>query len=166
MPSALYQSPLGPIFIRADHDALLELHFIDDAISVEGNTPAPPTSPCLAQTFLWLDQYFSGNAPDFTPPFRLDLTPFSRRVLEIARRIPFGATLTYGEIAEIIAAERNLQKMSARAVGSAMRKNPICLIIPCHRVIGANRRLGGYNGNPRRKRQLLAHEGIDISRLV
>ena len=69
-------------------------------------------------------------------------------------------------IAEVIAVERGLAKMSARAVGSAMHRNPICLIVPCHRVVGANHHLGGYNGNPARKRQLLAHEGVDISNLI
>jgi len=160
----IYKSPLGPIFLRAGHDALLELRFVDDAVTVSAD--ALPESSVLAQTFRWLDRYFSGQQPDFCPPIRLNLTPFNTRVLEIASQVPFGETITYGMIAEIIAAERGLAKMSARAVGSAMRKNPICLIIPCHRVIGANHRLGGYNGNPARKRQLLAHEGVKVSNLV
>lgn len=161
---AIYESPFGPIFLRADHDALLELHLVDDATIV--NVGTLPKSPVLTQTFRWLDQYFSGQEPGFCPPIRLSLTPFNTRVLEIASQVKFGETITYGMIAEVIAAERGLAKMSARAVGSAMHRNPICLIVPCHRVIGANRHLGGYNGNPDRKRQLLAHEGIDISNLI
>lgn len=160
----IYESSFGPIFLRADHDALLELHFVDDAVTVSADTL--PESSVLAQTFRWLDRYFSGQQPDFCPPIRLNLTPFNTRVLEIASQVPFGETITYGMIAGIIAAERGLAKMSARAVGSAMRRNPICLIIPCHRVIGANHHLGGYNGDPARKRQLLAHEGVNVSNLV
>lgn len=170
MFSTIYTSPLGLIFLRADDDALLELRFIDDATAE--NLPAsnhPSVSsdhPILATTTRWLDQYFAGGQPNFHPPIRLDLTAFNARVLEIASQVPFGETITYGMIAEIIATERGLSKMSARAVGSAMRKNPICLVIPCHRVVGANHHLGGYNGNPTRKRQLLAHEGIDASNLI
>lgn len=160
----IYHSPFGPIFICADNDALLELHFTDQPILE--NRHEAPKHPILAKTIHWLDQYFSGRQPNSLPPFRLNLTPFNRRVLEIARQVPFGETMTYGEIADIIAAERGIFKMSAQAVGSAMRKNPICLIIPCHRIVGANHHLGGYNGNLTRKRQLLAHEGIDISQFV
>lgn len=162
----IYESPFGTIFLRASDDALLELHFLDGALASTVQSPATPAHPVFAETFRWLDEYFSGRQPDFAPPFQLDLTPFNRRVLEIASQVPFGETMTYGEIADLIAAERGLHKMSAQAVGSAMRKNPICLVIPCHRIIGAGGRLGGYNGNPLRKRQLLAHEGVDVSVLV
>lgn len=161
---AIYESPFGPIFLRADYDALLKLYFVDDAAIV--NIGASPKSSVLTQTFHWLDQYFSGQQPSFCPPIRLSLTPFNTRVLEIASQVKFGETITYGMIAEVIAVERGLAKMSARAVGSAMHRNPICLIVPCHRVVGANHHLGGYNGNPARKRQLLAHEGVDISNLI
>lgn len=169
MFSTVYHSPLGLIYLRANDYALLELHFIDDAIAE--NLPAPDNpmtnaSAALSETVSWLDQYFVGRQPNIRPPIRLELTPFNMRVLEIASQVPFGETITYGEIADIIAAERGMLKMSARAVGSAMRKNPICLIIPCHRVIGTNHHLGGYNGNPVRKRQLLAHEGVDASKLI
>lgn len=166
LAETIYESPLGPIFLRASDDALLELHFLGDALASTTQSPATPAHPVFAETFRWLDKYFSGRQPDFAPPLQLDLTSFNRRVLEIASQVPFGETMTYGEIADLIAAERGLHKMSAQAVGSAMRKNPICLVIPCHRIIGAGGRLGGYNGNPLRKRQLLAHEGVDVSALV
>ncbi len=162
----IYESPFGLIFLRASDNALLELHFLDGVCSQPSDSSDAPLHPVFAKTFRWLDEYFFGRQPDFAPPLQLDLTPFNRRVLEIASQVPFGETMTYGEIADLIAAERGLHKMSAQAVGSAMRKNPICLIIPCHRIIGAGGRLGGYNGNPLRKRQLLTHEGIDVSALV
>lgn len=162
----IYESPFGPIFLRASDDALLELHFLDGILASTAQSPTTPAHPVFAETFRWLDEYFSGQQPDFAPPLQLDLTPFNRRVLEIASQVAFGETMTYGEIADLIAAKRGLHKMSAQAVGSATRKNPICLVIPCHRIIGAGGRLGGYNGNPLRKRQLLTHEGIDVSALV
>ncbi len=162
----IYESPFGPIFLRASDDALLELHFLDGTLASTAQSPTTPAHPVFTETFCWLDEYFSGRQPDFAPPLRLDLTPFNRRVLEIASQVPLGETMTYGGIADLIAAERGLHKMSAQAVGSAMRKNPICLVVPCHRIIGAGGRLGGYNGDPLRKRQLLAHEGVDVSALV
>ena len=167
----IYHSPVGPIFLRANSNALLELTFISTALpssaAPSSHTESSISShPPLALTVQWLDQYFSGHQPNFVPPFQLNVTPFTQRVLEIASLVPFGSTMTYGEIAEIIAAERGLFKMSARAVGSAMGRNPICLIIPCHRIIGANHHLGGYNGQTDRKRQLLAHEGVDSAALV
>ncbi len=166
LAETIYESPFGPIFLRASDDALLELHFLDGTCSQPSDSSDAPLHPILAKTFRWLDEYISSRQPDFAPPLQIDLTPFNCRVLEIASQVPFGETMTYGEIADLIAAERGLHKMSAQAVGSAMRKNPICLIIPCHRIIGAGGRLGGYNGNPLRKRQLLAREGIDVSALV
>lgn len=168
MFSTIYTSPFGHIFLRANDNALLELHFIDEAIAENIITPnvVALDNSVFSTAIRWLDQYFAGEQPNFRPPIHLELTPFNVRVLEVASQVPFGETITYGEIAAIIAAERGLLKMSARAVGSAMRKNPICLIIPCHRVIGAGGRLGGYNGNPARKRQLLSHEGVDVSRLI
>ena len=165
LAETIYESPFGPIFLRASDGALLELHFLDGTLASTAKSPTTPAHPILAETFCWLNEYFSGRQPDFAPPLQLDLTPFNRRVLEIASQVPFGETMAYGEIADLIAAERGLHKMSAQAVGSAMRKNPICLVIPCHRIIGAGGRLGGYNGNPLRKRRLLAHEGIDVSQL-
>ena len=84
----------------------------------------------------WLDIYFSGKAPDFTPPLEVEATPFRKSVWEILLTIPFGSTMTYGQIADRLAAKAGKQKMSARAVGVAVGRNPISIIIPCHRVGG------------------------------
>ena len=109
------------------------------------------------------DIYFSGKAPDFTPPLKMDTTPFRKAVWEIMLTIPFGQTMTYGEIADRIAKQRGLAKMSAQAVGGAVGHNSISLIIPCHRVVGTNGSLTGYAGGIEKKVQLLTMEKTDMS---
>ena len=119
----------------------------------------------LAETCRWLDIYFKGGDPGFTPPMRMaGLTPFRREVLEAVRCIPFGATVSYGDIARSIAERSGRAKVSARAVGGAVGWNPICVIVPCHRVIGADGGLTGYGGGLRNKIALLANEGVETSR--
>ena len=111
--------------------------------------------PIIRDTFLWLDIYFSGCQPDFTPAYLIhDLTPFRKKVLDIVGEIPYGQTMTYGEIA------KRLRVNSAQAVGGAVGWNPICLIVPCHRVMGANGKLTGYGGGLHNKIALLKHEGL------
>lgn len=113
----------------------------------------------------WLDIYFSGKAPDFIPKYKLaDITPFRRRVIDIMNTVKFGETLTYSDIAKTIAKERRLDRMSAQAVGGAVGWNPICIIIPCHRVVGANGNLTGYGGGIQNKIALLKHEKNDITK--
>ena len=117
------------------------------------SSPEPPP-PVIRDTCRWLDIYFSGRQPDFTPIFQMDnLTPFRKRVLEMVCTIPWGRTMTYGEIAG------RLGIRSAQAVGGAVGWNPICLIVPCHRVMGANGSLTGYGGGLRNKAALLRLEG-------
>lgn len=118
--------------------------------------PSSPETPpsVIRETSRWLDIYFSGRQPDFTPVFQMDyLTPFRKRVLDMVCTIPWGETMTYGEIA------KRLGTRSAQAVGGAVGWNPICLIVPCHRVIGANGSLTGYGGGLRNKAALLRLEG-------
>ncbi len=119
--------------------------------------------PVFQATVRWLDIYFSGRQPDFTPAYRLDgLTPFRREVFGIMERIPFGQLMTYGALAHLIAGHRGQGRMSAQAVGGAVGWNPICIIVPCHRVIGANGNLTGYGGGLRNKIALLRLEGIAV----
>ena len=111
----------------------------------------------------WLDGYFAGTAPDWLPPMRLDgATPFRRVVSDEMQRIPFGSTATYGDIAKRIAAKLGKSRMSAQAVGGAVGWNPICIIIPCHRVIGVGGKLTGYGGGMKNKIALLRHEGVEL----
>ena len=116
--------------------------------------------PILKETSHWLDIYFSGHQPDFNPDYKIEnLTPFREEVIEILTKIPFGKTISYGEIASKIAHNRNIPNMSAQAVGNAVGWNPICIIIPCHRIIGSNGNLIGYGGGIQNKEALLRLEG-------
>ena len=120
--------------------------------------------PALAQTRAWLDRYFAGDRP---LPSELPLRPnggdFRQAVWKILCGIPYGEVTTYGAIAKKIAAQSG-RPMSAQAVGGAVAHNPISIIIPCHRVVGANGSLTGYAGGIAAKIRLLEHEGVDVSR--
>ncbi len=113
----------------------------------------------------WLDIYFSGKNPDFTPKYKIDnITPFRKEVVDIMNTIEYGKLLTYNDISKIIAKNRNIKKMSSQAVGGAVGWNPICIIVPCHRVVGTNGSLTGYGGGINNKVELLKLEGIDMSK--
>lgn len=114
--------------------------------------------PVFDETCRWLECYFGGYLPDFTPPLALQGTPFRLAVWEILQEIPYGATMTYGAIAARVAADRGLGRMSAQAVGGAVGHNPIAIIVPCHRVIGADGSLTGYAAGLDRKEWLLHWE--------
>ena len=113
----------------------------------------------------WLDIYFEGREPGFMPPLRYALTPFRKTVCEIMLTIPYGKTITYGEIASELASRKKIAKMSAQAVGGAVGHNPISLMIPCHRVVGTNGNLTGYAGGIDRKVKLLELENVKIENL-
>ena len=121
--------------------------------------------PIFEQVVRWLDIYFSGKVPNFTPPLLMETTPFRKAVWEIMLTIPYGKTMTYGEIADRIAKQKELSKMSAQAVGGAVGHNSISLIIPCHRVVGTNGSLTGYAGGIDKKVRLLTLEQADMSSL-
>ncbi len=115
--------------------------------------------PIFEETIKWLDIYFSGQIPSFTPKYKINnLTPFRKMVIDIMCNIDYGKTVTYNDIALEIARRRGISKMSAQAVGGAVGWNPICIIIPCHRVIGSDGSLAGYGGGINNKRLLLEHE--------
>ena len=159
-----YNSPIGNITMASDGESLCGLWFDGQkyfASTVKGETE-DKTLPVFEQTKKWLDIYFSGNEPDFTPKLSLNGSEFRKAVWDILLTIPYGSVMTYGEIAKILAKQRGAAKMSAQAVGGAMKRNPIAIFIPCHRVVGANGKLGGYFGNDRRKIDLLTLEGQDM----
>ncbi len=118
--------------------------------------------PLFADAKRWLDVYFSGREPDFLPPLRYDSTPFRRLICEIMLTIPYGKTMTYGQIAAEAAKRLGAEKMSAQAVGGAVGHNPISLMIPCHRVVGTSGSLTGYGGGIARKVKLLELEHADM----
>lgn len=117
----------------------------------------------LQKAVTWLDTYFTGKNPGPFPPIAMHGTEFQEQVWNLIAQIPYGETRTYGDIAHELAPHRPNGKISCRAVGSAIGKNPITVIVPCHRVIGANNSLTGYAGGLRRKLQLLDLEGIETS---
>ena len=155
-----YDSPLGAILLAADDVGLTGLWFEGQkyfAATLPAEVQTKET-PALREGRRWLDLYFAGKEPKTSPPLHLIGTPFRLSVWKILSEIPYGKTTTYGDIAQRLAQERGLPRLSARAVGSAVGRNPISLIIPCHRVIGRNGRLTGYAGGLHRKAYLLAME--------
>ena len=138
-----------------------------DGLTLSGGEPMEQAAECaaLAEAARWLDAYFSGREPDFLPPLHPHGTAFQRAVWDILRSIPYGQTMTYGEIARRLAAQQGLSHMSAQAVGGAVGHNPISLIVPCHRVVGANGSLTGYAGGVERKLRLLQIEHADTEKL-
>ena len=143
-----YASPLGTITLACDESAVIGLWFSGQKY-FESTLPEQTCReehPLLAEAKRWLDVYFSGREPDFLPPLRYDATPFRRLICDIMLTIPYGKTMTYGAIAAEAAKRQGAERMSAQAVGGAVGHNPISLMIPCHRVVGANGKLTGYAG--------------------
>ena len=162
-----YDSPLGGIMMASDGNALIGLWFEGQKYFADTlqNDHEEKALPIFAQTNRWLDIYFSGHAPGFTPPLAMRTTPFRKAVWNIMLTIPYGQTMTYGEIADRVAGQKGMPQMSAQAVGGAVGHNAISLIIPCHRVVGANGSLTGYAGGIDRKAKLLSWEQADLSSL-
>ena len=161
-----YDSPLGGITLASNGDALIGLWFdgqkyFADTLDRKFEEKALPV---FDEADRWLDIYFGGKAPDFTPKLNMRTTAFRKSVWDILLTIPYGQTMTYGQIAEIIAARSGLQRMSAQAVGGAVGHNSISLIIPCHRVVGTNGSLTGYAGGIDKKVRLLQMEQADMGR--
>ncbi len=160
-----YNSPVGGITLSSNGIELTDLCFDSQKCFIEtfSSEYIEKSLPIFEETALWLDIYFSGKAPCFTPPIKMKkATPFRKAVWDIVLTIPFGKTMTYGEISVKLAMQSGFSKMSAQAVGGAVGHNSILLIIPCHRVVGANGRLTGYAGGIDKKMQLLAFEKADI----
>lgn len=163
-----YDSPLGELAMRSDGSALIGLGIASQQAAVAtlaGSRPQEKSLPTFQETARWLETYFRGHAPSFTPTLKLSGSDFQKRVCEIMLTIPFGETATYGEIAAQIARERGIPRMSAQAVGGAVGANPILLVVPCHRVIGAGGNLTGYGAGMERKIQLLKLENVDMTSL-
>ena len=162
-----YCSPMGDIYIASDGKKIIRLWFgngkyFDEALS---DKMKGKKIPVLEETKKWLDCYFRGEIPDFMPPLSLSGSPFRIAVWEILKDIPYGETMTYGEIAGIIAKQRGIANMSAQAVGGAVGHNPIPIIIPCHRVVGKNGNLTGYTGGIDKKIKLLTIERVNMNYL-
>lgn len=162
-----YQSPLGSILLAADDIGLTGLWFEGQkyyALYLDQENEEKEL-PLFQDVKHWLDIYFSGKEPDFQVPLHFTGTDFQNEVWEILYSIPYGKTMTYGEIAKQIAANRGLSRMSAQAVGGAVGHNEISIIVPCHRVVGTNGSLTGYAGGIEKKIALLTLEKVDMEKL-
>ena len=161
-------SPLGGITLASDGQSLTGLWF--DGQNFYARTLDPVHTekalPVFDEARRWLEIYFSGREPDFTPPLTLRGTAFQTGVWEILRAIPYGKTMTYGQIAEELALRAGLPRMSAQAVGGAVGRNPVSVIVPCHRVVGSDGSLTGYAGGLERKLRLLQMESADRSGII
>ena len=155
-----YKSPLGWMTMAGEKTALTGLWF-DEQKYFGSTLPETYEEKKLAvfdRTAQWLDLYFSGKIPDFTPPIYMKGSEFQKEVWSILLCIPYGTTTTYKAIAEKIAEKRGIARMSAQAVGGAVGHNPISIIVPCHRVIGTDKSLTGYAGGIEKKAELLKLE--------
>ena len=155
-----YPSPLGRITLASNGKAMTGLWFEGQKYYADtlGAEHEEKDLPVFEEAVRWLTAYFSGKEPDFTPPLIMKTTAFRKAVWEVLLTIPYGQTMTYGQIAQRIARDRGLDCMSAQAVGGAVGHNPISLISPCHRVVGFRGSLTGYAGGIEKKKALLELE--------
>ncbi|MGN0707783.1 MAG: methylated-DNA--[protein]-cysteine S-methyltransferase [Faecalibacterium sp.] len=156
--STVLTSPLGPLSLCCDDTGLTHLAFGSRLLP---GTPVPEEEPpILRQTAHWLEAYWLGRDPGPLPPLHPEGTPFQQRVWALLCSVPYGQTTTYGALARQIAAQTGRPRMSAQAVGGAVGRNPIAILVPCHRVLGADGSLTGYAYGLECKQRLLALEGI------
>lgn len=163
-----FPSPLGELTLAAREDVLVGLWLPGQKYFGGGlgdDWQREDTLPVFARVKDWLNHYFGGDPlPLDTVPLSPIGTPFRRSVWRALRDIPYGQVTTYGALARKLAAEKGLSSLSAQAVGGAVGHNPISILIPCHRVVGANGSLTGYAGGIDKKLRLLTLEGVDVSR--
>ncbi len=156
----MIQTPLGEVRLRSDGKSLIGLWFVGQVNDAKEHSDIEIKDdlPIFGQVETWLESYFSGNQTPIIFPLQPKGTMFQERVWKILQEIPYGETMTYGDIAQRIAKEKGVATYSAQAVGQAVGKNPISILIPCHRVLGKNGALTGYAGGVHRKEQLLRIE--------
>ncbi|MCI5778783.1 MAG: methylated-DNA--[protein]-cysteine S-methyltransferase [Lentisphaeria bacterium] len=154
--TADYVSPVGRLQLEADEDALLAVRFDFAAAAATAGTNA-----VLGRAAAWLDRYFAGEAVSPRElPLRIAGSPFRRTILQLLMEVPYGHSITYGELAAAYARRVGIPRMSAQAAGGAVGANSLPIIIPCHRVLAAGGRLGGFSCGLAVKRRLLALERI------
>jgi len=156
-----YKSPVGDMLLAADDIGLFGVWLTNEKYfaSALGQDYIETSTPILEAGKAWLDQYFEGKVPTVKVPLHFVGTEFRKLVWEFLLEIPYGKTITYGELAKKVAAKKGLRQMSAQAVGGAVGHNELSIIVPCHRVVGANGNLTGYAGGLDRKVFFLKLEG-------
>lgn len=157
-----YKSPIGIIIITSDETEITGLRFKGESETEVPHNKRYKETSAIKEGKKWLDLYFSGKNPGYIPAINPTGTEFQKLVWKLLLEIPYGKTTTYGEIAGKIAEIKNVSRMSAQAVGGAVGKNPIAIIIPCHRVVGKNGKLTGYAYGIDKKISLLEIERADI----
>lgn len=162
-----YNSTIGGITLACDGEALTGLWFDGQKYFADtlGKEHEDKDLPIFTETKKWLDIYFNGEVPDFTPSIHMIGSDFRKAVWEVLMKIPYGQTTTYGQIAKQIANKKGISRMSSQAIGGAVGHNSISLIVPCHRVVGTNGSLTGYAGGIDKKIWLLKHEGVNMDGL-
>ncbi len=162
-----YHTPLGRILLACDELGLTGLWFEQQKYFARQLDPEHEERdhPHFDAAKRWLECYFAGRKPDFTPQLHMTGSPFQLAVWEILCEIPYGSVTTYGGIAREIARKTAVSRMSAQAVGGAVGHNKLSIIVPCHRVVGSNGSLTGYAGGIQRKIKLLSLEGVTMDGL-
>ncbi|WP_366072782.1 methylated-DNA--[protein]-cysteine S-methyltransferase [uncultured Anaerovibrio sp.] len=160
-----YDSPLGKLYILAHDNGLTHIIFEREEgnqlpVNI-GDIEFNDDVPVIQDAKLWLSIYFNGGNPDFMPPLSMAGTDFRMEVWNVIKQIPYGQTMTYGEIARLVGEKRG-RRASAQAVGGAVGSNPIPVIVPCHRVLGADGAITGYSGGVDKKKFLLGLEKINF----
>ena len=158
-----YESPLGCLTLYTTASALVGLTFPTQSVTFSDSIykVERTSSPILTHTIQWLNQSFAGQVPTVTIPLAPQGTAFQQKVWSHLQHIPYGATLTYGELSQLVF--HSPRPKGAQAIGSAVGANPISLIIPCHRILGKGRSLTGYTGGLSIKRALLTMENISYT---
>ncbi|MBT1163980.1 methylated-DNA--[protein]-cysteine S-methyltransferase [Bifidobacterium felsineum] len=163
------ETPIGRILMSSDGISLTELCLENwwwAKPVAPDNAAGDANLPVFQQTREWINAYFAGERPsiDSAPPLAAHGTAFQHEVWQLVAEIPYGQTVSYGELAAELAERRSGGRMAAQAVGGAVKRNPITIIVPCHRVVGSGRSFGGYGGRLDVKAELLEHEGVNLSR--
>ena len=166
-----YDSKIGKLTIVSDGKNLIGLYIENQKYymdNIKGKITLKNDLPIFIKVKKWLDSYFNGekvDIEDIKPYLNPSGSEFRKNVWELLCEIPYGTTVTYGDIAKKVAKQENKEKMSAQAIGGAISHNPISIIIPCHRVIGRNGSLTGYAGGINIKKELLELEGISFDNI-
>lgn len=160
METYLYASPLGQLLISVNEDALKEIDYVAEDFRQEN---PQKLSPVLRKTLKWLESYFAGENPSLKSlPLKVEGTAFQKIVWQLLQEIPYGQTVTYGFLSEKVKEILGKEKMSAQAIGGAVGRNPLPIVIPCHRVVGSSGSLTGYTGGIDKKIKLLTIEKVTL----
>lgn len=156
----IYDSPVGQFLLAADSQGITAITKAGDGFTSTPDDASEEAGRHLADAIRWLDGYFAGEIPASMPALHLTGTAFQMQVWEQLLKVPYGATSTYGAIAKAVATSMGKARMSAQAVGQAVGANPVCIIVPCHRIIGSDGSLTGYAYGLEMKTALLRIEKI------